>query len=292
MTIAELKGVTKRYGPVLALRDVDLQIRSGELLALLGPNGAGKTTAVKLLLGLLKPTGGSVHLPARERVGAMLQVAKVPEIIKVREHIHLFSSYYPSPLPMNDVLAAAGLKGLENRQFGELSGGQKQRVLFALAICGKPDLLFLDEPTVGLDTEARRVFWDYIRSFVAAGGSVLLTTHYLEEADALADRILVINHGRIIAEGTPAELKARGTAKKIRCTTRLDAVTLRMIDGVSGIVQDNHRFEILTAQPEAVLREMLIRDTTLTNLEVSTSSLEEAFLAITTNDNQAMEAIA
>jgi ABC-2 type transport system ATP-binding protein len=193
---------------------------------------------------------------------------------------------------MNDVLAAAGLKGIENRQFGELSGGQKQRVLFALAICGKPDLLFLDEPTVGLDTEARRVFWDYIRSFVAAGGSVLLTTHYLEEADALADRILVINHGRIIAEGTPAELKARGTAKKIRCTTRLDAVTLRMIDGVSGIVQDNRRFEILTAQPEAVLREMLIRDTTLTNLEVSSSSLEEAFLAITTNDNQAMEAIA
>jgi len=292
MTIAELKGVTKRYGPVLALRDVDLQIRSGELLALLGPNGAGKTTAVKLLLGLLKPTSGSVHLPARERVGAMLQVAKVPETIKVREHIHLFSSYYPSPLPMNDVLAAAGLQGIENRQFGELSGGQKQRVLFALAICGKPDLLFLDEPTVGLDTEARRVFWDYIRSFVAAGGSVLLTTHYLEEADALADRILVINRGRIIAEGTPAELKARGTAKKIRCTTRLDAVTLRSIAGVSGIVQDDRRFEILTAQPEAVLRDLLIRDTTLANLEVSSSSLEEAFLAITTDDNKAMEAIA
>ncbi len=290
MTIAELKGVTKRYGPVLALRDVDLQIRSGELLALLGPNGAGKTTAVKLLLGLIKPTGGSVHLPARERVGAMLQVAKVPETIKVREHIHLFSSYYPSPLPMNDVLAAAGLKGIENRQFGELSGGQRQRVLFALAICGKPDLLFLDEPTVGLDIEARRVFWDYIRSFVAGGGSILLTTHYLEEADALADRIVVINRGRMIAEGTPAELKARGTAKKIRCNSRLDAAALREIDGVSSITQENHRFEILTAYPEAVLRDLLIRDTSVSELEVSSSSLEEAFLAITTDDNKSMEA--
>ncbi len=139
----------------------------------------------------------------------MLQVAKVPETLKVREHIELFSSYYPKPLPLPESIAVAGLGGLENRLFGQLSGGQQQRVLFALAICGNPDLLFLDEPTVGLDVETRRALWARIRAFVARGGSVLLTTHYLDEADALANRVAVINQGRIIAEGTPAEIKAR-----------------------------------------------------------------------------------
>jgi ABC-2 type transport system ATP-binding protein len=137
----------------------------------------------------------------------MLQVARVPETIRVCEHIELFSSYYPKPLALADTIAAAGLGGVERRQFGELSGGQKQRVLFALAICGNPDLLFLDEPTVGLDVEARRGLWKHIRGFVARGGSVLLTTHYLDEADALANRIAVIDGGRIVAEGTPAEIR-------------------------------------------------------------------------------------
>jgi ABC-2 type transport system ATP-binding protein len=291
MPIAELKGVTKRYGAITALRGVDLEVYPGELLALLGPNGAGKTTAVKLLLRLLKPTTGEVQVIARERIGAMLQVAKVPETLRVREHIHLFSSYYPTPLPMKNVIAAAGLAGLENRLFGELSGGQKQRVLFALAICGKPDLLFLDEPTAGLDADARRVLWTHIRSFVAGGGSVLLTTHYLEEADALADRIAVINRGRIIAEGTPTALKARSASKKIRCETRLDAAALGAIDGVSGVTRDHHRFEILTSSPENVLRELLARDQTLSGLEVASSSLEEAFLAITENDNAIAEVL-
>ncbi len=290
MNIAELRGVTKKYGDVAALRDVDLQIRRGELLALLGPNGAGKTTAVKLLLGLTKPTSGSIDIIPRDRIGAMLQVAKVPETLRVREHIDLFSSYYPSPMPIKDVIAAAGLAGFENRQFGELSGGQKQRTLFALAICGRPDLLFLDEPTVGLDTEARRVFWDHIRSFVEAGGSVLLTTHYLEEADALADRILVINRGRIIAEGTPGEIKARSAAKKIRCATRLSEAELRSISGVSGVSRNHRGFEILTSTPESVIRDLLTRDASVSGLEISSSSLEEAFLAITKDDNKAMEA--
>jgi ABC-2 type transport system ATP-binding protein len=142
----------------------------------------------------------------------MLQVARVPETLRVREHIELFSSYYPRPLKLEDTIAAAGLGGVENRLFGELSGGQRQRVLFALAICGNPDLLFLDEPTVGLDVTARRALWKHIRGFVARGGSVLLTTHYLDEADALADRIAVIDDGRIIAQGTPAEIKQRGAS--------------------------------------------------------------------------------
>ena len=217
MPVAELQCVTKRYGEVQALRGIDLTIERGELLALLGPNGAGKTTAVRILLGLSAPTTGEAtvfgHHPASQaakvRRGALLQVAKVPETLKVREHIELFSSYYEKPLPIAETIAAAGLGGIENRLFGALSGGQKQRVLFALAICGNPDLLFLDEPTVGLDVESRRTLWAHIRGFVKRGGSVLLTTHYLEEADALAHRVAVIDRGRIAVEGTPAEIKAR-----------------------------------------------------------------------------------
>lgn len=217
MSVAELRGVTKHYGDVQALRGIDLEIGRGEILALLGPNGAGKTTAVRILLGLLKPSSGRAtifgHSPesmdAKLRRGALLQVAKVPETLKVREHIELFASYYRNPLPVAETIEAAGLKGVENRLFGDLSGGQKQRVLFAIAICGNPDLLFLDEPTVGLDVESRRGLWERIRAFRARGGSVLLTTHYLDEADALADRVAVINQGRIVAEGAPSEIKAR-----------------------------------------------------------------------------------
>jgi ABC-2 type transport system ATP-binding protein len=220
MPVAQLRGVTKRYGPVEALRGIDLTIEPGELVALLGPNGAGKTTAVRILLGLARPTSGEATVfgrppashEARLRRGALLQVAKVPETLRVREHIELFSSYYERPLPIQETMEAAGLKGIENKLFGDLSGGQKQRVLFALAICGNPDLLFLDEPTVGLDVEARRALWARIRDFVARGGSVLLTTHYLDEADALAHRIVVINQGRIVAQGTPAEIKTRGAS--------------------------------------------------------------------------------
>jgi ABC-2 type transport system ATP-binding protein len=217
MPVAELRAATKRYGAIEALRGIDLKIERGELLALLGPNGAGKTTAVRILLGLAKADSGTATVfgyppasqQAKLRRGALLQVARVPETLKVREHIELFSSYYSNPLPFAEAISAAGLDGIENRLFGDLSGGQKQRVLFALALCGNPDLLFLDEPTVGLDVEARRALWGRIRAFVARGGSVLLTTHYLDEADALANRVAVINKGRIIAEGTSAEIKAR-----------------------------------------------------------------------------------
>src|SRR5690242_1624153 len=215
--VARLDAVNKNYGDIRALKAVNFRVRAGELVALLGPNGAGKTTAVKLLLGLLQPNAGKVRVfggdptnpENRMRTGAMLQVGRVPETLRVREHIDLFSSYYEEPMRAAEVLDAAGLEKLSDRKFGDLSGGQKQRVLFALAICGDPDLLFLDEPTVGLDVEARRMLWDEIRSLLRRGKTVVLTTHYLEEADALADRIVVINKGRVIAEGTPAEIKSR-----------------------------------------------------------------------------------
>src|SRR5438270_3668016 len=206
---ATLANVTKSYGPIVALNDVSLDIHPSELTALLGPNGARKTTAVRLLLGLAAPSTGIARVfnadprdaANRTRTGAMLQVGRVPETLRVREHLDVFSSYYPSPMPRAKVVAAAGLTGIESRKFGELSGGQKQRVLFALAICGNPDLLILDEPTVGLDVEARRSLWTQIRRFIDGGRSILLTTHYLAEADALADRIIVLDHGRVVADG-------------------------------------------------------------------------------------------
>ena len=212
---AQLSAVTKRYGDTVALNGIDLTIRPGELVALLGANGAGKTTAVRILLGLSKPTTGEARVfgedpretASRSRVGAMLQIARVPETLRVREHIHLFSSYYTNPMPMQEVIDAAGLQGIEKKKYGHLSGGQQKRTLFALAICGNPDLLVLDEPTVGLDVEARRALWKQIRDFVARGKSILLTTHYLAEAEALANRIVVIHRGLVVAEGTPAAIK-------------------------------------------------------------------------------------
>ena len=214
-TPAQFTKVRKSYGAVEALRGLDLTIQPGEVVALLGANGAGKTTTVRTLLGLVKPDSGEVRLfgrdprdaAARTRMGAVLQIARVPETLRVREHIHLFSSYYPDPMPMAEVIEAAGLSGLERRKFGELSGGQQKRVLFALALCGNPDLLVLDEPTTGLDVEARRALWKQIRAFVARGKSVLLTTHYLAEAEALAHRVIVLDKGSVVAEGTPAEIK-------------------------------------------------------------------------------------
>jgi len=288
-TVAVLEDVNKSYGDVRALKAVDFQVRAGEVVALLGPNGAGKTTAVKLLLGLLQPNSGKVRVfggdptnpENRMRTGAMLQVGRVPETLRVREHIDLFSSYYLNPMPTSQVLAASGLQQLSDRKFGELSGGQRQRVLFALALCGNPDLLFLDEPTVGLDVEARRMLWDEIRQLVRRGKTVLLTTHYLQEADALADRVAVINKGEIIAEGTPAQIKAQTAGKRIRCITSISLETLRRIPGVTEVKEDREAFELHTGKAEPVVRELLARDLNLSALEVTAAGLEEAFLALT-----------
>jgi ABC-2 type transport system ATP-binding protein len=287
--VASLERVNKNYGPVRALNGVDFRVHAGEVVAMLGPNGAGKTTAVKLLLGLLQPNSGKVRVfggdptnpENRMRTGAMLQVGRVPETLRVREHIDLFSTYYEKPIAQAEVLSLVGLEKLKDRKFGDLSGGQKQRVLFALAICGDPDLLFLDEPTVGLDVEARRMLWDQIRHLVRRGKTVLLTTHYLQEADALADRVAVINKGEIIAEGTPSEIKAQTAGKKIRCITSVSLSELRQIAGVTEVREDREAVEIHTAEAEPVLRELLGRDASLSGLEVTSAGLEEAFLALT-----------
>jgi ABC-2 type transport system ATP-binding protein len=292
--VASLEGVIKNYGEVRALRNVNFAVRAGQVVALLGPNGAGKTTAVKLLLGLIQPNSGKTRVfggdptnpQNRMRTGAMLQVGRVPETLRVREHIDLFSSYYPDPLPLEEVLATAGLEKLRDRKFGDLSGGQRQRTLFALAICGDPDLLFLDEPTVGLDVEARRALWEEIRRLVERGKTVILTTHYLEEADALADRIAVINQGEIIAEGTPAEIKSQTSGKRIRCVTALNVASVLQLPGVTAAKQDREAVEIHAAEAESVVRALLARDPTLSGLEITTAGLEEAFLALTQDNGQ------
>ena len=301
-TVASLTGITKRYGNgVVALDGLSLNLKRGEIIALLGPNGAGKSTAVKLMMGLSSPTSGEVRIfgadprntVARLRTGVMLQVGKAPEMLRVREHIDIFRGYYPSPMPYAEIIKAAGLEGIENRMFGQLSGGQKQRVLFALALAGDPDLIFLDEPTVGLDIEARRGMWTQIHSLAARGKTVLLTTHYLEEADALAHRIIVINKGKIVCEGTPAQVKSMGsgrsttqqTLKIIRCATTLTAQHLEAMPGVTHIELSGTLTSITSSQPEATLREMLALDQSLHSLEVQSPLLEDAFLALTANNS-------
>jgi ABC-2 type transport system ATP-binding protein len=290
--VASLTNITKRYGTTLALDGLSLALRPGEIVALLGPNGAGKSTAIKLLLGLIGPTSGVVNVfgsnpreaITRTRVGAMLQVARVTETLRVREHLDLFRSYYPNPLPVADILRVAQLQGIEDRLFSQLSGGQKQRALFALSICGNPDLIFLDEPTVGLDIESRRALWQQIRSFAAQGKTVLLTTHYLEEADALAHRVIVINKGRVISEGTPAEIKRSSGGRTIRCNTRLSSELLLALPTVTSVQCIDGITSLIASDAEAVVREMLLRDETLCNLEIASPALEDAFLALTQQD--------
>jgi ABC-2 type transport system ATP-binding protein len=287
--IAELRGVTKKHGTVVAVDNLSLGLESGRVTAILGPNGAGKTTAVRLLMGLSRPTAGTVRLfgldprssGARRRTGVMLQVAKVPETLTVREHVHVFSSYYPSPMRVEEALDAADLSAVADRRYGALSGGQRQRVQFALAICGNPDLLFLDEPTVGLDVESRRGFWQQVRRLAARGRTIVLTTHYLEEADALADRIVMLRAGSVVADGPPHAIKARVASRRIRCVTTLPAATVEAFAGVASIRRDGAATEILASDAERVVRQLMALDVSLSGLEVSGAGLEEAFLSLT-----------
>ena len=286
--IATLEQLSKNYGKVKALRDINLEIYKGEVLAILGPNGAGKTTAISLLLGLLRPTNGQVSIfgknpqnnESRIRTGVMLQISGIPETLKVVEHIDLFRSYYPKPMGMAEILAATGLEELANRQYGKLSGGQRQRLHLALALCGNPDLIFLDEPTTGLDVSSRRELWEQVRKIIAKGKTVILTTHYIEEADALADRVVVINKGRIIADGSPEEIKSITAAKKIRMLTKLEYDEIAAIPGVKKVSFDGALTEILVSRAEGVVLELLQRDPSIEGLEVITAGLEDAFLAL------------
>jgi ABC-2 type transport system ATP-binding protein len=290
-TAAQLIDATKKYGSVEALKGVSLDIELGDVVAMLGPNGAGKTTSISLLLGLRKPTSGKAVLfgmdptdvSARSRVGVMLQESGVPQMLKVSEIVDLFRSYYPNPLPRERAIAMAGLEEKANSLVKELSGGQRQRLYFALAVCGNPDVLFLDEPTVGMDVEGRRSFIERIAEFARMGKTVVLTTHYLEEADQLARRVIVIDRGVVIADAPPAEIKSRVAGKRVRFVApALDEKDLQGLP-VSAVTIKDHSVQLLTNQPEAVLRELFQRGVQIAELEVSGADLEDAFIALTTH---------
>lgn len=292
---AELINVTKRFGNVTALDNVSLTANPGEVVAVLGPNGAGKTTAISCMLGLLKTTEGTAHLfggsphnaAARMRIGTMLQISGVPDTLTVREHLTSFHTYYPAPLAVAQAIELADLTEVADRMYGKLSGGQKQRLHFALAMIGNPDLLFLDEPTTGLDVSSRREFWSQIRGFLGGERTVVLTTHYLEEADALADRIVVIDKGRVLVEGTPAQIKERAAGRRVRAVTSLSLAQVEALPGVASAERVGAATSLLTSHAEDVVRQLLHLDPNLSDLEVAGAGLEEAFLALTNSASAA-----
>jgi len=287
--VASLCGVSKRYGKLEALSSVDLQLRRGELLALLGPNGAGKSTAISLWLGLhdadagiVKLLGGSPQeIARRQGLGVMMQDVELPKDLKVHELVALSASYYAQPLSVKDALDRAGITALASRPYGKLSGGQKRQVQFAIAICGRPRVLFLDEPTVGLDIQARELMWANIRALLRDGCSILLTTHYLEEAEALATRVAVLGKGQVIASGSVAEMRALVSRRHIRCETTVAANEVRGWPGVVDVSTDQAQLHIVATDAEAVVRHLLSADPQLSRLEVKQAGLNDAFNALT-----------
>ena len=282
--------VTRRYGDVTAVDDLSLVIGRGETVALLGPNGAGKTTAIEVLLGLARPDAGAVGLfagapvdaVARGRVGAMLQDAGLPQGVTVAELVGLIRGLYTDPLPVTDVLRLADLVDVADRQVHRLSGGQRQRVRLALAFAGNPDLLVLDEPTAALDVEARRGFWDRVRAYVSEGRTVLFATHRLEEADAVADRIVMIANGRLVADGTPDDVKAAASGRSTVsfAADGLPEPVLASLPAVEAVEAGGPRLTLHTTDPDQTVRALLQRAPQVRDLEVARSGMEEAFLRL------------
>lgn len=278
-------GISKSFGKVEALRGVSLEVRPSEVLALLGPNGAGKTTALSILLGLRRPDRGSVRLfgldpgqtRARRAVGVTPQETAFPETLRVQEIVELVRAHYPHPQPGSALLRRFGLAGLERRQAGGLSGGQKRRLAVALAFAGNPRAVFLDEPTTGLDVQSRRQVWEAIRAYAFAGGTVLLTTHYLDEAEALASRVAVMSAGRLIVEGRVPEIKALAGIKRVR----LRAGELPALPGVVRSVCEEGLWTLDVEDAGQVVETLVRRDVPLDGLEVLPVGLEEAFLLLT-----------
>ncbi|MDR7193415.1 ABC transporter ATP-binding protein [Luteimonas terrae] len=287
--LARLTGVRRRRGAVQALDGVDLALPAGQVTALLGVNGAGKTTAIEVLLGLQPADSGEVtlldrppsDLDARRLIGVMLQQAQLPERLQVGELLALTRSWYPQPRSVADCVALAGLDGLLDRRYGRLSGGQQRRVQFALALCGRPKLLFLDEPTTGLDIGARQQVWRAIRSLVADGVGILLTTHYLEEAEALADRVVVLDAGRVRADGSVGDVRAQVAQRRICCTSVVPAEVVASWPGVRTAKRIDGQLVVMAEHAESVLRRLLDADPQLGDLEVQRAGLAEAFVAMT-----------
>jgi ABC-2 type transport system ATP-binding protein len=292
--IVSFEDVSKVYGKVRAVDGLSLELRRGETAALLGPNGAGKSTALDMLLALRTPTSGRIrmlgadpyHAVKSGRVGAMLQSGGLMPEVTVRELVTLVTGFHPRPLSVDQTLLRAGIGDIAGRRVDKLSGGQTQRVRFALAIVGQSDLIVLDEPTTAMDVETRQAFWANMNAQVAAGHTLLFATHYLEEADQAADRILVINKGRLLADGTPAQIKARAGAKRI--SFRLDHIDQAALQGLPAIVHLEIRHDLVqiqSADADRTLYALLDAGYRPREIEVASLGLEQAFLAITAADN-------
>jgi ABC-2 type transport system ATP-binding protein len=286
-----LDGLTKRFGPVTAVRDLDLRVEAGEVVAFLGPNGAGKTTTIDMMLGLAKPTAGAVSVFGRApadaiaegRIAAVMQTGGLLKDLTVRETAAMTASFFGRTRPVPEVLERAGIADIADRRVGKCSGGQQQRLRFALALLPDPDLMVLDEPTTGMDVEGRRDFWNAIRADARAGRTILFATHYLEEADAYADRIVLIRQGQVVADGTAAQVKALAAGRVVRATLPgADPVALTALPGVDTVEVRGDTVILHAADSDAVARHLLTA-TPARDLEVASRNLEEAFLALTTD---------
>ena len=288
----EASGLRKSFGKVRAVDGVDLHIRPGEIVAFLGPNGAGKTTTIDMLLGLATPDSGDIRIYgstpraaiARGQVSAVMQTGGLLKDLTVRETVRLTASLFADSRPVDEVLERAGILEIADRLVEKCSGGQQQRLRFAMALLSDPGLLILDEPTTGMDVEGRRDFWSAIRSDAARGRTVIFATHYLDEADAYADRIIMIRRGRIVADGTAAEIKALAAGRTVRATVAdLDQAAVAAVDGVDSVALRGGQLTVRTRNSDAVARYLLTR-TDAVDLEITSHNLEDAFLALTSDD--------
>lgn len=290
-----IQQVSKRFEKKTVVNSISLEIPKGQIVTFLGPNGAGKSTTINMMLGILKPTTGIVLVNGknpqkpqnRQCIGAMLQHIGLPDTLKPLELVELWSSYYLRPLPQPQIIEMAGLSEIINTRFGELSGGQKRRVAFALAICGNPEILFLDEPSAGLDVQSRNLLWAEINNFASLKKTVVLCTHYLDEADALSNRIVLMDKGEIVADDTPQNIKAKVGRKTIRFKTLLATADFASIPTIEKISQQLDYTYIETKEPESLLRSLLALDHSISDIEVKSVNLEDAFLSLTQKLNHA-----
>ena len=285
-----VKTWTAKEGPVHAVRGIDVSIRRGETVALLGPNGAGKSTTIDMLLGLTRPDAGTITVldqPPRDAVaqglvGAMLQTGSLVRDVSVRELIAMVASLYPNPLDVDEALELTGLTSLAGHQTQKLSGGETQRARFALAIASNPELLVLDEPTVAMDVEARRSFWRTMHGYASRGKTILFATHYLDEADDAADRVVLMAHGQVVADGPPTEIKAKVGNRSLRATLPdVDIAELIALPGVAAGDRRGESVHLVCTDSDAAIRALLDRYPGARDIEIQGAGLEEAFVELT-----------
>lgn len=287
-SIVEIKKLTKKFKQEKAVDNASFSIQKGEIVAILGPNGAGKTTTMSMMLGLLHPTEGEALLfgmdprerAVREKIGVMLQEVSLMDTIKVREIIQLFRSYYPNPLSMEELIRLTGLKKEElNKRTEKLSGGQKRRVGFALALAGNPDLLFFDEPTVGMDITARKLFWDTINELAAKGKTIIFSTHYLQEADDISDRIILFHEGRVIADAEPDLIKKQLTKQSVSFITEHSISEKMFLQEafVTDVFKKDERVHVITDDTDAVLQTIFTSNLNVSDIRVEKGRLDDAF---------------